>query len=889
MRLHLPGRTRPYGVALVLLAAACSDRQSNPVAGLLPDAPPGTTAQLACTAEVATGIVTCEPLAPEGASFDRRPGAPALDRRTVGGQGTYLRLNSSNVAYASEVFAFDLTVQNLSNLAMATDDGTLPDLEGVRVVIPAAPTATSGTGQITVANETGQAVFSGSEPQDYFQYGGTAGTELGAEGVLASGEVSAAKRWQFNVPATVNTFSFTLWVATRMPAGALQTIAPQVTSVSPSPMVPGATATITGINFDPTAANNVVNINGTNVVPSAATATSLTITVPCVLSGNVPVQATRGTLRGAAKTAALQGNQRTVGIGQALIVTNIAEVACNELSSAGGTARYIVSVYSASTSTASNSPFQLVPDGNPVAPAVEAAAASVTLPGLYAQVASAAQLRADERHEELLEKNRIAYEELRSRNAGMQNRARRNVVAAAPVEPPVTRTFRVSNINVGGICTNFYVVSATRVYYNGKLAIYEDDATPDGFKSSLNATMATNYQKIGDQFNADMEPVIRNNFGDILRRDAETDNNGVLVALFTPRINNSFPGVAGFVVSCDQFANTDTTTYPVGGPYTGPAGSNASSNFGQFFYAYQPVTAGSGYSGNTADNWYRTIRSTFIHETKHVVSMAARAAKNAPLENAWLEEGTARHSEELWMRNAVDNVAWKANTGHGSAANPINTYCDVRATWAECNANTRRPASIMQRHFGSLATHMFSTNAAVLSPFGPTSADNGAYWYAISWSLVRYSIDRYAASDAAFFSALTESSDVGVTNLTNRVGVPIDQLLGGWSLSLAADDHPLLAGPASPDIQMPTWNFRNIYAGLHTDLPASYTTPYPLVPTALPFGAFTAPGATTTLRGGGVRWFEFSGTQTAPQLIKLQGSGGGTIPSTLRLAVTRIQ
>jgi hypothetical protein len=195
----------------------------------------------------------------------------------------------------------------------------------------------------------------------------------------------------------------------------------------------------------------------------------------------------------------------------------------------------------------------------------------------------------------------------------------------------------------------------------------------------------------------------------------------------------------------------------------------------------------------------------------------------------------------------------------------------------------------MQRHFGSMATHMFVDNAAVLSPFGPTSNDTGAFWYAISWSLVRYSIDRYAASDAAFFTALTESSDQGVTNLTNRVGVPIDQLLGGWSLALAADDHPLLAGPASPDIQMPTWNFRNIYAGLNADLPASYPTPYPLVPTALAFGAFTAPAPITTLRGGGVRWYEFSGTQTAPQLIKLQGSGGGAIPSTLRLAVTRIQ
>ena len=42
MRLHLPGRTRSYGVALVFLAAACSDRPSNPVGALQPDAPPGT-------------------------------------------------------------------------------------------------------------------------------------------------------------------------------------------------------------------------------------------------------------------------------------------------------------------------------------------------------------------------------------------------------------------------------------------------------------------------------------------------------------------------------------------------------------------------------------------------------------------------------------------------------------------------------------------------------------------------------------------------------------------------------------------------------------------------------------------------------------------------------
>jgi hypothetical protein len=460
----------------------------------------------------------------------------------------------------------------------------------------------------------------------------------------------------------------------------------------------------------------------------------------------------------------------------------------------------------------------------------------------------------------------------------------RNVVAG---DPPLTRTFRVPNINVGGFCNSYYVVSATRVYSSGKLAIYEDDATPDAFKSSLNATMAANYQKIGDQFNADMEPIVRNNFGDILRRDAVTDNNGIEIALFTPRINTSFTGVAGFVVSCDQLPNDDASTPAVGGPYTG-TGGNGSSNLGEYFYAYQPVTAGSGYSANTAENWYRTIRSTFIHESKHVASMAARVANGAPFEAGWLEEGTARHSEELWMRNAVDNVAWKGNTGYGSAANPINVYCDVRPSgWPECLTNPRRPAAIMQRHFTSLNTMLIGQNARFYSPFGASPDDATSAYYAISWSLVRYAIDRYGASDAAFLTALTNSTTTGTTNLAGRAGVSIDQLLGGWGLTLYADDYPGLGAP-SPDIQFPTWNNRSIYAGLNADFPGTYTVAFPLIPTPLSFGTF-APLASATMRGGGQRYYEFSGTHSAAQLLRLEASGGGTPSTNLRVAVARLQ
>jgi hypothetical protein len=893
--------------ALPLLATACSDRASSP--GVDPVAPDGRrTTILACTGSVKNATVQCAPgTLPSGGARHQQ--------QILGGQGLYVRLTSSAVAYtaADSIFAFNMTVQNLIDLAMGTSDGATRHADGVRVFFHQEPTVLDGPGGIDVVNATGMETFTASN-QSYFQYGGSVGgvdqPELGGDGILASTEVSTAKQWRLRMAPGVNNFSFLLLISTHTVAGNEQTVAPQVSSVSVDTMIPGASVILNGVNFSTTPANNTVTIGGRTATVTAASATQLTVTVPCVSSGNVPVQVTTGGMKGAASSAPLKVAQRTVGIGQALVLTSASESACNELTSANGTARYIVSVFSNSTSPTSNAASELSADVEGAAPAPAQAVAPVGDAILGAPlsldgVMDVAQVRrADARHQEILEKNREAYERLRAEfgpNGGADGRFRvnrnRDVVNA---DPPLTRTFRVANIN-GSFCSSFYVVSATRVYYNGKVAIYEDDATPDAFKSALNPAMASNYQKIGDQFNADMEPIVRNNFGDILRRDAVTDNDGAMIALFTPRLNNSFPNVAGFVVSCDQFPNNDTTTTPrpVGGPYTGlnssgGTASTGSSNHGEYFYAYQPVTAGTGYSGNTADNWYRTIRSTFIHESKHVASQAARVANNGPFEVSWLEEGTARHVEELWLRNAVDNLAWKGNSGFGSFANPINIYCDLRPTAAECLANPRRPSLNMLRHMNPLFTLMSAggtglQNSRLLSPFGATPNDTQSFWYAISWSLVRYSIDRYGVSDADFLTALTQSNAQGAANLTARAGVSLDQLLGGWSLALTADDHPLLAGPPSADIQFPTWNLRDIFLGLNTDPNASGFNPaYPSVPIPATFGSFT-PAPITTLRGGGYVMYEISGTQTAAQLLRLTGSGGAAIPSTVRVAVARIQ
>jgi hypothetical protein len=681
--------------------------------------------------------------------------------------------------------------------------------------------------------------------------------------------------------------------------------APAISGANRDTLVTGDTVVFSGSGFNPTPAANSVVVGGLAATVTASTPTALSVVVPCVPTGTASVQVTQGGMAGASAFFPARVRSRSaLAVGQSVVLDDPALARCSELAATGVSSRYFVAVYNAGLSPSASTAFEISGNaaGEPLPPA--AAEATARLNALMrAPVAAAApaprfaaeRAAGEARHLQVLEQTRAEYRRLFARFGNRPDRAspavRRDVVLGAP---PLSRTFRIGNLNAtapNNYCTSYYVASATRVYWSGKVAIYEDDATPAALKGSANAAMAGYYQKIGDQFNADMEPIVRNNFGDILRRDAVTDANGVMVALFTPRINTSFPSLAGFVSGCDYFPNDDANTPPVGGPYTGSAGSgNASSNFGEFFYAYQPVVNGSGYYGGlTPDSWYWSIRGTFVHESKHVASLAARVANGAPVfEESWLEEGSARHAEELWVRNSVFGLAWKGNTGYGGPGNPVGLYCEVRPTGsAECAANPRAPTLTLWSHFTTLYTFMSGTNARLMSPFGRTPSDGGFGFYASSWSLVRYAIDRYGASDAAFLTALTQSSTSGATNLAARAGVPIGQLLGGWALALAADDYPGMGG-SNPDVRFATWNFRNVYAGLNTDYSGSFPLAYPLTGTSLGFGGF-GPVSVSTMYGGSVLWYQLSGVQTSPQLLRLAASGGGAPSTNLRVAVVRVQ
>jgi hypothetical protein len=189
------GRHLIAAVIGAVVLGACSDQQPVGTSGeLRPQAPLTTLQAFDCTGSI-TGAVSCKPAAGGG------QGSAVI----IGGQNANVKLTSSNVSYNSgtEIFQFNVTVQNLMNEAIGTPDGTVADPDGIQVFFNSGPTATSGSGEITVANADGTGTFTNTN-QPYFAY----------HQILAKNAVSSAKTWQLQMPASVGTFSFTLFVET---------------------------------------------------------------------------------------------------------------------------------------------------------------------------------------------------------------------------------------------------------------------------------------------------------------------------------------------------------------------------------------------------------------------------------------------------------------------------------------------------------------------------------------------------------------------------------------------------------------------------------------------------------------------------------------------------
>jgi hypothetical protein len=431
---------------------------------------------------------------------------------------------------------------------------------------------------------------------------------------------------------------------------------------------------------------------------------------------------------------------------------------------------------------------------------------------------------------------------------------------------------KLPNLDAANFCVTNVPVSVRTAYVGQHAIIVEDTAsTTSTGAPTLAGQNDAYYAQVGVEFDAVMWPILTANFGNPLAMDAQLSGTGKVIMVFSPRINAMQQGhVIGFVVSCD-FA---------------PVAQAPSSNLGEYFYAIAPTSAAAGFAnGETKDSWLRTIRSTIIHEVKHVTAFGERISRNLSLEDLSWEEGTARSAEEIYARG-VYGIQARQNALYAGTL-----YCDVRAPLLAPPQCVGRPY-LMYRHFDPLYSYLSAPEP--LTPLGRAFPADISF-YASSWAFLRWANDQYAAVESQFLKDFTVSPVAGAANLEARTGRPFEELLGLWSLALYLDD---LAGftPADAKLTMPSWNFRDIWLGMCSDFgpctnPSNtqqiFTRPNPVQPRAHVFGVFS--DDIVGLAGGSFTFFDLSGTAAGRQLLEVKAFAGGDPPASLRLAIVRIQ
>jgi len=648
-----------------------------------------------------------------------------------------------------------------------------------------------------------------------------------------------------------------------------------IDGITPSTLIPGTLATITVGGFDASVGGTSVSIGNTPAPLISVNRTEVTVLVPCVSSGSTAVRVTNVAIAPTVRDHPLAVNTLTVGLGAAVILTSSEASACNEIAPTSGPARFLISVFSVATSPNTLASFELV--GSVPAPGMSPIVVpAATRPSANVQASTARRTAVDEtiaRHEAqhlaMLERNRQDYQRLMAR-ARQLPRTQALTTPQLRATDVVPGDMRNVFFTFSGGCNDITRIIRAKAIRVGTRSIIWEDST-NTLQSADNADLAGYYSRIGQIYDQEQHASIARSFADPLLRDAVTDNDGKVHMVFTQRLNNT--GAAAYVTSCDQFP---TTVSP-------------GSNFGQYFYGFVPTNASLNVNTTASpDGWFYFMARTVVHEVKHIASQSARVANNAPAyEQSWLEEGTARHAEEMWVRESLHRIPWKGNTGFGTAATN-GVYCDFHPADVTCNAADalRRPGFGMRRQFNEIRDKLLEPWN--WSPFGDGTGQSGSVFYNTTWSLVRYAADRYANADTAFLRALTNATTTGVTNLTAVAGVSFDRLVGGWGLALFADDYPGLSNP-SPDIAFPTWNLRDIYAGLNAapDWTSRWNTRFPIQPTRLPLGSFFT--QRPAIRGGAHAYYDILGTLNIPQLIHLRTSANTALNPSLRIAITRLE
>ena len=822
-----------------------------------------------------------------------RPVSGQMVRWTPSGNGSTASASSMTDASGVAVTRWTLGTSAGSQQLTARVSG-IPDVVFAATALADRPATLSFTGPVGALRVLGDSVALGVVALD--QWGNVSSSptrfSLGSPSDVVSVDgnyVIAKARGQAVVVAVSDTAVAEL-VVTVAPS------TPAIDRLSSDTVAPGLSFSILGENFPTVAGDVAVTVGGyvavvTSVSPSRIDAVLPAGSVPCQAASRAPMVVSVGGSR--LETTAMLRVARQISLmpGESVNVLDAAGVRCTEISppafapgsvgSAGSTgtyggvrAKYVLAVINTSATAAATAGFELRGTGGgsmsgktavPITAGGSIAASNAgSNSASSARASSSAATRSSASMRAELEQSAVPgaasaetehghfLDSQRDLNARYGSpvgawRAKRNSASG------IRAAGMVSSVGVGDTvpmkalyssCSRGTDILARVVYSGSKAVVLEDVASPRA------GQMDDQYRAIGEEFDRVQYPLLQGKIGDPLAMNESMGGDGRVTMLFTRFVNDSLPGIAGYVTACNFY----------------PKSMFAASNEDEIFYAR---TAN---AQESPDEWRRTIRSTVIHEGKHLASFAERIVRGNSFEESWLEESTARIAEELYSRTFAGGGSWKGNVGYGTV------NCEV----VRCDS---RPL-MMWKHFSVLQQYMSGVDT--LTPIGAAATGDFTY-YASGWSLVRWAADHYAADEGQWLKDLVKGGGgqlSGLAGLALRTGHSADEMLADWALANAVDDLPGFT-PKREALTFPSWDTPAVMNGLATSFPMMFVAS-PLKARAMSFGAFALP--VSKLRSFSSSYFSFEGAQAGSQLIELRGEGGTlNVPGTLRVAIVRVE
>jgi len=463
-------------------------------------------------------------------------------------------------------------------------------------------------------------------------------------------------------------------------------------------------------------------------------------------------------------------------------------------------------------------------------------------------------------------------------------------VASTPPSVGQSVTFKLGvNPDLSVDCNSTQTIDATIKWVGNNFAIAEDTEITAGFSAS-------EFDGLGQLLDATTFPLETAYFGS----PADIDNNQVVIALITAKVNRMTPRGANFLVA-GFFWNGDLSNLQ----------SCAASNEGELFYLLGPDPGGVFSDPIPTDGALSLARTTVGHEFLHLLNSQQRitigGGGTLANEDAWLDEGLAHLAEELnGLAEAglsvrgnldLDGLVPPGDAIAGAAFNDFHILnlqraarfaLDPEGTPALGDASGRDPGgleSLKMRGFGYLFVRWLGDQ------FGP--AGSGVLPGSMEQMLFR----ELSTGGPSFLG--------GTANVERAVQVVSgqtrtwDELLADFLGMLAVDDNGV-AG-IDPAKSSRTWNYPGLFGQLSqasfidpqgnpAPPPVELQNPYPLIPDFISINQTTNATKSATLDASTGAFFILDSTAATPDLVlEVTTSTGGALPPGAAAQVTIIR